>query len=93
MFHIPNGGTRAKSEAGRFKAEGVKAGVPDIFLPVPRGEYAGLFIEMKRRKGGRVSIDQSMWLEALKKQGYRTAVCRGWEQARDVIGGYLGCGS
>lgn len=36
-----------------------EAGVPDIFLPAPRGGYAGLFIEMKRRKNGRVSIDQA----------------------------------
>ena len=89
MFHIPNGGTRAKSEAGRFKAEGVKAGVPDIFLPAPRGGYAGLFIEMKRRKNGRVSIDQATWLKALEKQGYKAIVAHGWEEARDEIEGYL----
>lgn len=52
MYHIPNGGTRSKSEAGRFRAEGVKAGVPDICLPVARGGYHGMYIEMKRRKGG-----------------------------------------
>ena len=51
MYHIPNGGTRSKSEAGRFRAEGVKAGVPDICLPVARGGYHGMYIEMKRRKG------------------------------------------
>lgn len=38
LHHIPNGGTRSKSEAGRFRAEGVKAGVPDICLPVARGD-------------------------------------------------------
>ena len=42
MFHVPNGGGRSKAEAGRFKMEGVKAGVPDIFLPVPRGNYHGI---------------------------------------------------
>ena len=89
MFHIPNGGTRSKSEAGRFRAEGVKAGVPDIFLPAARGEYHGLFIEMKRRKNGRVSIDQATWLKALEKQGYKAVVCEGWEEARDEIEGYL----
>lgn len=91
MFHIPNGGTRTKSEAGRFRAEGVKAGVPDIFLPAPRGTYAGLFIEMKRRKNGRVSIDQATWLKALEKQGYRAIVAHGWEEARDEIERYLRC--
>ena len=65
LFHIPNGGSRSKAEAGRFKAEGVKAGVPDLFLPVPRGEYHGLFIELKRRQGGRVSDEQKDWLLTL----------------------------
>ena len=52
MYHIPNGGSRGKVEAIRFKAEGVKAGVPDICLPVPRGTWHGLYIELKRREGG-----------------------------------------
>ena len=42
LYHVPNGGSRNKAEAGRFKAEGVKAGVPDLCLPVPRGEFHGL---------------------------------------------------
>lgn len=58
MYHIPNGGQRSKSEAARFKAAGVRAGVPDIFLPCPRSRYHGLYIELKRVKGGRVSGDQ-----------------------------------
>lgn len=49
LYHIPNGGSRRKSEAGRFKAEGVKAGVPDLFLPAARENFHGLYIEMKRK--------------------------------------------
>jgi len=89
MFHIPNGGLRSKSEAARFKRAGVKAGVPDIFLPVARGEYHGLFIELKRRKGGVVSENQSQWLESLRQQGYKTAVCHGWQEAWQEIERYL----
>ena len=77
-------------EAIRFKAEGVKAGVPDICLPVPRGEWHGLYIELKRRERGRVSAEQTAWLEALMRQGYATAICRGWEDAKRVILAYLG---
>src|SRR6266576_1994743 len=33
MFAVPNGGFRFKREAGRLKAGGVKAGVPDVVLP------------------------------------------------------------
>ena len=50
LYHIPNGGKRGKIEAARFKAMGVKAGVPDLCLPVPMGRYHGLYIEMKRRE-------------------------------------------
>lgn len=59
MMHIPNGGYRKPSEAARFRALGVRAGVPDIFLPVARGGYHGLWIELKRRRGGRVSGEQA----------------------------------
>lgn len=73
-----------------MKAEGLKSGVPDIFLPVPRGEWHGLFIEMKRTKGGTVSDCQKLWLHDLRKQGYLTEVCRGWEEAARRIKSYLG---
>ena len=67
MYHVPNGGKRSKAEAVRFKAQGVKAGVPDICLPVPRGKYHGLYIELKRVKGGRVSAAQEEYISALRK--------------------------
>lgn len=92
LFHIPNGGARSKAEAGRFKAEGVKAGVPDLFLPVPRGNNHGLFIELKRRKGGRLSPEQRVWIQNLQEQGYQAFVCYGWEEATEVIQSYLGPG-
>lgn len=92
LFHIPNGGARSKTEAARFKSEGVKAGVPDLCLPVPRGSYHGLFIELKRLRGGRVSDEQKTWIAALQAQGYRVEVCKGWLAAADVIREYLGPG-
>ena len=88
LYHIPNGGKRSKSEAARFKAEGVKSGVPDLCLPVARGGYHGLYIEMKKQ-GGVISADQSKWLHALSQQGYLTAVCYGSEAAEQILTEYL----
>lgn len=89
LFHIPNGGSRDPREAHNLKLQGVRPGVPDICLPVPRGGFHGLFIELKRRKGGTVSEDQRGWIDALTRQGYRATVCRGWDAARAEIELYL----
>ena len=89
LYHIPNGGSRDAREARHLKAQGVRPGVPDICLPVPRGEYAALYIELKRRQRGRVSEEQKAWLSALERAGNRAVVCNGWSAARDVILEYL----
>lgn len=89
LHAIPNGGSRNLIEARHLKEQGVKAGVPDIFLPCARGGWHGLYIEMKRRKGGRVSIEQKKMILALRDQGYCVEVCEGWEAARDVIMEYM----
>ena len=90
LHAIPNGGKRSKSEAGRMKAAGVKAGVPDMCLPVAREGCHGLYIELKRRDGGRVSPEQALWMEALARQGYKAVLCHGWDAAREEIQRYLG---
>lgn len=89
LYAIPNGGKRPLSVAVRMKKTGTKAGVPDMFLPVARGGCHGLYIELKRQKGGRVSPEQTQWMDKLKHQGYRCAVCYGWLQARNEIIDYL----
>lgn len=89
LHHIPNGGKRSKSEAARFKAMGVKAGVPDLFLPVPRGGYHGLWIEMKRTQDGKVSENQKWWLRALNSLGYSAQVAYGAGQAIKLLTEYL----
>ena len=88
LYHIPNGGHRAKTTAKRLKAEGVKAGVPDICLPVPRGKYHGLYIEMKADKN-KPTDNQIKWLSELSQQGYFAAVCHGWQAASVTILKYL----
>jgi len=89
LFHIPNGGLRSKTEAVRFKRIGVKPGVPDLFLPVARGKFHGLFIEMKRKKGGRLSAEQSGWIKKLKDEGYAAYIAQGGEEAVKILGDYL----
>ena len=89
LLHIPNGGLRGKAEAGRFKAMGVKPGVPDLFLPVARGGFHGLWIEMKRIKSGKLSTVQQGWISALQEQGYMAVMCRGWCEASETIIRYL----
>lgn len=102
MFHIPNGGSRgngrdAMIRGAQLKAQGVKAGVCDIMLPVVRGKWAGLFIEMKKPdqrsvtgkgKGG-VKSDQKEFGDFVSNQGYGYTVCYSWEEAARVVEGYL----
>lgn len=91
MFAIPNGGLRHKAVAAKLKAEGVKAGVLDVFLPAARGGFYGLFVEMKYGKN-KPTIDQKWWLENLSLGGYKTTVCYSATQAKDVIEKYLALG-
>ena len=90
MFHVPNGGSRNPAEAARLKAQGVKPGVPDLFLPIARNGYHGLFIELKRKTGGRTSPEQERIVRQLNQQGYKAVVCKGWNAAADIIEEYLG---
>lgn len=89
FFAVPNGGDRNKIVASKMKAEGVKAGVPDYILPVARGGYHGLAIELKSLTG-RASREQVQWIEALRDHGWRAEVCRGWIEAMRVIADYCG---
>lgn len=91
MHHVPNGGSRDPTEAARLKAQGVKAGVPDICLPVPRGAYHGLYIEMKVGKN-KPTKNQCEWIASLREQKYAVAVCYGWEAAAETIKKYYGEG-
>jgi hypothetical protein len=88
LYHVPNGGKRSPATGARLKHMGLKSGVPDLDLPVARGPWHGLRIELKA-KGGRLDPEQKQWLAALVAEGYRAEVCTGWEAARDLILEYL----
>jgi hypothetical protein len=88
LHAIPNGSWRALTTAKRLKREGVMPGVPDMCLPVPRGKWYGLYIELKS-SGGRLSKEQKQWMDALHEQGYYTSCCWGAEAAINAIIWYL----
>lgn len=90
LFAIPNGGHRHPATAGKLKAEGVKPGVPDLFLAVSSPFNSGMFIEMKRAKGGRLSPGQKEVHTALDREGYDVAVCLGADDAIETLRHYLG---
>ena len=102
LIAIPNGGKRHVKTAAKLKAEGVKAGVPDLFLAAPVGykveangrkiiEHlsAGFWIEMKTEKGV-VRDSQKKYLDRLSEFGYSTVVCRSFEEFTKSIETYLG---
>jgi hypothetical protein len=71
-----------------MKAEGKRAGVPDIHLPVPRGNYASLYIEMKVPPNKETAA-QMVWRQRLNDAGNLAVVCQSWESARDVLVNYI----
>lgn len=88
LYAVPNGGHRNKIVASKLKAEGVKAGVPDYFLPVSSPGYLGLAIELKTLTGY-PSREQKQWISDLRAAGWKAEVCRGWEQAWQVVREYV----
>lgn len=91
VFAIPNGGSRGDSKSSAMfqgammKAEGVRSGVSDIFVPIPRHNLHGLFIEMKRADGGTLSPIQKVFGEDMRSMGYGFVCCHGWVEAANVI--------
>lgn len=88
MYAIPNGGLRSKATAGKLRAEGVKAGMPDVCLPVARGRFIGLYIEMKYGKN-KPTTQQLERMELLRWHGHLVVVCWDWESAAREIAEYL----
>jgi hypothetical protein len=89
MFAIPNGGTRNIREAVKLKRTGVRRGVPDIFLAVPKGKFHGLWIETKSDKGEQ-TIAQIEFMAQLKNQNYYCVVCRNPVEMIEITKKYLG---
>ena len=89
LHHVPNEGFRSLRAGHELKLQGMKPGVPDICLPVPKGRYHALYIEMKRSNGGRVSEAQNWWIDKLNGAGNLAVICHGFDEAKATILGYL----
>lgn len=87
-FAIPNGGKRIAAEAAHLKAQGVTAGVPDIFCGLARAEKNGLFIEFKSPKG-KLTVKQKGFIEKIEAQGYCVAICYSIDDAIKAFEFYL----
>lgn len=88
LYHIKNETKEGPAQVAADRAMGVKKGVPDLCLPVARGGYHALYIELKTAQG-RISREQDWWLQALEEVGAYACVCRGWEEAARRLEWYL----
>lgn len=86
---IPNGGYRFYQTAVKLKRTGTKSGVPDICFPVAKHGYHGMYIEMKRIKGGQVSQNQKEWIKGLQDNGYNVIIAHGANEAIEALKQYL----
>ena len=93
MFAVPNGGLRNIAVAKKLKAEGLKAGVPDVYLDYAVNPYHGLRIELKNikygKKAGKPTEPQKRYINYYNENNYCALVCWGWKEASEVIVNYL----
>lgn len=89
FFHVPNEAKRTPATRYILKATGMIAGVPDYFLLVPRRNYKGLMIELKKM-GGKATPEQKKFIEFHRAQGYYAEIIEGWREAYRVVMLYVG---
>ncbi|WP_261375743.1 VRR-NUC domain-containing protein [Yersinia frederiksenii] len=88
LIHIPNEGKRGPKAARDAKRLGLRKGVPDLFLALPRGGYAGLWIEMKALNG-KPTLDQNQWLNKMNEIGYLATIKFSCVEAMKTITEYI----
>lgn len=88
LFAIPNGHKRGAVVGAILKREGVRSGVSDLFLMVPRDRYHGLFLELKTETGT-PSAAQTTFITEAAKQGYAAGCAYGTKDAVRYIEAYL----
>lgn len=93
LYAIPNQGGSGKAaiiRGQKMRREGMQKGVPDLCLPISRGNFLTLYIEMKDvGTKGRLSGEQARWISLLSEAGHNCQVCHGFEQAMNTLVNYL----
>lgn len=89
LIHIPNEGKRSPRYGNKLVKMGLKRGVSDFFLPLPKKNYHGLWIELKRKKKYSISQDQKDWIEKMQHLGFKAEFAYGFEEAKRIVEAYL----
>ena len=88
-FAVPNGGSRKNAiEGANFKRQGVKAGVSDIIVLIPKKGFASLCIEFKTRVG-KQSEEQKEFQKQAESCRNKYVVVRSASQAIEELRKYL----
>lgn len=87
VIHIPNEGKRTSRYGKSLKDMGMRPGVADLFIGMPRRGYGGAWLELKS-KNGVLSDSQAEFLDDMAKQNYFTQVCFSIEDAIKTINWY-----
>lgn len=87
IFSVPNGGSRNKIEASKLKKTGLLSGIPDLIILMPNKEV--LFLEMKRQKGGVLSLVQKVVINLIEKLGFTVLIGYGFLDAKSKFENYL----
>lgn len=89
LVHIPNEGRMSKWQGAKLNREGRRTGFPDYLLLIPTKDYPYLAIEIKRRKGDKPRPEQLEYRNLILEAKGAHSFCYGWEEAAEVINGYL----
>lgn len=90
IIHIANEGKRSYASGKSLKEQGLMKGVSDYFLPFPRGNSHGLWLELKRNtKASKPTKEQMRFLMEMGNLGYASSWCRGFDEAVSVINKYI----
>jgi Holliday junction resolvase len=87
IFSVPNGGSRNKIEAIKLKRTGLLAGIPDLICLMPNKKV--VFIEMKKRKNGKLTLSQKVIFPIIESFGFDILICEGFEEALIKFENYL----